>query len=292
MDDSVPGGTFAVALDRALAASRLSLAEVRRRLAGLGNPVSESTLRAWRAGERRPEHPASLEAVDLLEHVLDLPSGSLGSRLGPSRRLGRSRVEPYDSLAQTPGALAPLLRRVGFDPDEPPELECVGGTAVIDIGDDRRVRATSNRMLWRARRAGARRGHLKLGVDGPLDDLPRSTCRGAALGRAAHDPDVGLAVWEFTLPRALQVGETAMIEWCCHDGVDPAETTYLEGIVESRVDEGGIWVRFDGEVPRHVETFEDSAAGYGSRVVLPTGGSVEHHVRGFGPGVLGVRWQW
>lgn len=290
MTDHVPPSSFAEVLDEAIRSSGVSVTGLRRRLTALGSPVSAAALRSWRTGKRRPEHARSLDAVDNLEEVLGLDAGSLSSRLGPSRRLRRSPHLAHDELVGVPGALAPLLEAIGCAGLD--ELESIGGTAVVDIGADRRVRAASNRMLWRARRDGARRAYLVLALDGPTGRAPSSYAVGASLGRSAFDRASGLAAWEVVLPRPLLVGETTMIDWICDDVADDAVATHMEGYADRRVDEGGIWLRFAGEVPSHIELFEDSDMGYSSRVAHPTGASIEHHVRDFGPGVFGFRWEW
>lgn len=289
-DPDVVPATFSQALDAAVRQGGTSVPSLLRRLDALGTPVSEGALRSWRSGERRPEHGRSLDAVANIEHVLGLDRGSLTSRLGPSRRLRRSREEPHDELVGLPGTLAPLLESI--DCADLADVESVGGTLVVDIGADRRVRTTSNQMLWRARADGARRVRATLNLDDPTPRPPTARVVGADLGRSAYDPRTGWAAWELLLPRPLRVGETAMIEWSCDDAVDEGEVTNYESVAERRVEHAGLWVRFDADVPRHVERFEDSERGMTSEVVAPTGSSVQHHVHHFGPGVFGIRWRW
>lgn len=68
--------------------------------------------------------------------------------------------------------------------------------------------------------------------------------------------------------------------------------TNFESIAGRRLEDAGLWVRFDGEPPGHVERFADSAAGCVTEVVEPAGGAVYHEVHHFGPGVFGIRWRW
>lgn len=289
-DPLAPATTFAQALDAAIRDADLSVIDLQHRLAARGTPVSAGALRFWRAGERRPEHGRSLDVVDAIEDVLGLDPGSLASRLGPSRRLRRSREEPHDELVGMPGALVPLLEAIGCA--ELDDLESTGGTLVVDVGADRRVRATSNRMLWRARTHGAQRLRTALALDQPTEHPPTARVVGAEVGRSAYDPVTGWAVWEIVLPRPLAVGESAMIEWSCDDALEDGEVTSYESVAERRVDDGQLWVRFDGDPPRHVERFTDSDAGLVTEVVDPAGSAVHHHVRHFGPGVFGFRWRW
>lgn len=281
---------FAAALDAAVAARALAPAEIRRRVANLGTPISEATLRFWRQGRRRPEHGTSLEAISNLEQVLGLRSGALAMHLGPTRRLRRSRWEEHDELVGEPGALAPLLESIGCaDMDD---VESLGGTLVVDLDENRRVRSTSNRMLWKARVDGARRVRATLHVDTPTPHPPSASVTGATIGRHAWDPSTGWAAWELVLPRPLMTGETTMLEWHCADALDDEEVTCYESVAERRVVTGGLWVRFHGEIPTHVERFEDTDDGLEQWVTPVSGTSVEHHVQNFGPGVFGMRWEW
>lgn len=291
MTGEIPGDAdFAALLDRAVRGSRTSTADLRRQLVARGTPVSEATLRSWRTGSRRPEHGRSLEAVGHLEGLLGLPTGALTSRLGPSRRLRRSRWEPHDDLVGMPGELAPVLDTIGCRGLD--ELESAGGTLVVDVDDGRRVRRTSNRMLWRARVDGARRTVVTLNIDRPRPEAPTARAVGAEIGRSAYDARSGWAAWEVVLPRPLRVGETAMVEWSCDDAVDDGEVTNYESVAERRVEHGGLWVRFDDRLPSHVERFRDDDSGLTVEVVEPTGQAVQHDVRDFGPGVFGIRWRW
>lgn len=103
MDDtpSIQSGDFASTLDAAIRARGLGLFEGRRRLTRMGTPMS--ALRSWRVGARRPEHRNSLDALDNLEEILRLDAGDLSARLGPSRRLRRTREDAADDILGTPG---------------------------------------------------------------------------------------------------------------------------------------------------------------------------------------------
>ncbi|GAA3845290.1 hypothetical protein GCM10022243_09510 [Saccharothrix violaceirubra] len=96
-------GPFPAALRAAIDASGLSLGRVRHRLVLRGVTVSVPTLSLWQSGRRRPERPESLRALRHLEHVLDLPAGSLGALLGPPKPRGRTadsagQVSLYDHV--------------------------------------------------------------------------------------------------------------------------------------------------------------------------------------------------
>lgn len=77
---------FSSAFAAAVDARGLSLEKLYRRLQDVGSPVSIATLSYWRAGHRRPEQPASLEALDALEEILGVPAGHLRTKLEMTRR--------------------------------------------------------------------------------------------------------------------------------------------------------------------------------------------------------------
>lgn len=281
---------FAAVLDSAMRRTSMTTAELRRRLAARGTPISEGALRFWRSGQRRPEHGRSLEVLEHLEDLLGLDGGELVQRLGPSRRKRRSRDGEYDELVGLPGTLEPVIEAAGCTGLA--ELEIIGGSIVIDIGTDRRVLATSNRALMRSRVDGATRMRVILGLDAPTAVAPTIEVVGADVRRSAYDPASGWAVWEVVLPRSLSVGETSMVEWRLPSAPEEADPDNYEYVAERRMEEVSMWLRFEGDTPARIEVFEESDEHSARRVVRPTGATVQHTVRNFGPGVLGIRWQW
>ncbi|EAP97287.1 hypothetical protein JNB_17493 [Janibacter sp. HTCC2649] len=281
---------FASTLDAAIRERGLTLAELRRRLEHLGTPISESALRFWRTGARRPEHRHSLDVLDNLEDILGLGRGDLTARLGPSRRLRRSRADATDSIAGTPGVLQPLLETIGCV--DLAELERLSDSVVIEIGADRRIRSASNRSLWRSRVEGGRRLMVPLSIDSPTESRPTISVRGAEEGRWAYDSATGWAVWELLLPRGLAIGETAVVEYSCTDIVDTEDVTHFACSAERRLAHAGLWVRFDGDPPRWNERIEEDDTGLSTSVISPMGSSVHRTVQDFGPGLFGLRWTW
>lgn len=292
MDDapSTHRSDFAFTLDAAIRARGLTSTELLRRLEHLGTPISEGALRFWRAGTRRPEQGHSLAALENLEEILRMGRGDLSARLGPSRRLGRSRAHATDIIAGTPGALQPLLETIGCV--DLAELERLRDSVVIDMGVDRHVRAVSNRTLLRSRIEGGRRFIVPLSIDTPTETRPTISVTGAEEGRAAYDPDTGWAVWELLLPRGLSIGETALVEYSCTGIVDTEDVTHFACLAERRMAHAELWVRFDGDPPQWTERMEEDEQGLSTAVIRPTGRSLHHAVHDFGPGLFGVRWAW
>jgi hypothetical protein len=290
---STHASDFASTLDAAIRARGLSVAELRRRLEHLGTPISESALRFWRSGARRPEQRHSLDVLDNLEDVLGLDNGDLSARLGPSRRLRRSREDAADDLMGMPGVLQPLLATIGCaDLAELAELERINDSIVIDVGADRRYRALSARNLLQARVEGAHRFVVYVAMDAPTETKPSLSVIGAEVGRSVYDQTSGWAVWELLLPRGLSIGETALIEVSCTDMVESEDVTNFGCMAERRLTHGELWLRFDGELPTTIERFIEDDTGVSTSVIQAAGGSVHHSVRDFGPGFFGLRWTW
>lgn len=72
---------FATHLDLALHQGNISLSWLSQYLRLVGTPVTPAALSYWRTGRSRPKG-RSIQAVANIEHVLDLPSGSLLGHLG------------------------------------------------------------------------------------------------------------------------------------------------------------------------------------------------------------------
>lgn len=85
-------GPFDRALRAAIRARGLGLERIRYRLRGRGVSISLATLSHWQSGRCQPERPESLRALEHIEHVLEVPPGSLRHLLDPSRN--RTRCDP------------------------------------------------------------------------------------------------------------------------------------------------------------------------------------------------------
>src|SRR6188768_24036 len=91
-------GPFSAALHLAIEDRGLRLEELQERLSAGGVSVSLAMLSYWRRGRSQPERPESLRAVQLLEEILRLPTGSLSAQLGPRRPRGRWPKQPPGKL--------------------------------------------------------------------------------------------------------------------------------------------------------------------------------------------------
>ncbi len=186
MDDVLRTGPFHSALRWAIAARGLGLDRLRDRLAARGQVLSVSTLSAWQRGTSLPRRAESLRAVAELEHVLDLPGGTLTRLLAEPGRRGRSVVPG------TPRRPAVRLRAL-LDQPADPDVE------VLAVQQDVTVTGTgwaaAIRTVVRARRPGADR-HVVLSHSGGGEPPGIRSGADCTLGRVRTDPDAGLAAAE------------------------------------------------------------------------------------------------
>jgi hypothetical protein len=284
---------FPDAFARALERRGVSLAWLHQRLVERGTPVSPATLSYWRSGTRQPERGASLDALAEIENLLDVASGSLTSLLGPSRRPGPRPGErsARELLADTPG-IRPALVELGFDGlfDELTEhLRHV----TLDVDAEGGARGFGIRAAMQARHDGARRTPLFLTLDN-TGHLPTYVpMAGCLLGRTSLDKESGVYAVELLLDHALAKDEIGIYELRM-EFPEPVTDTSFQHFAARRMAELLVWVRFDpARLPRRVERYVQTDDGEHVEEVTLGGGTGVHALgRGFGPGMLGVRWEW
>jgi hypothetical protein len=287
------GSGFADAFGEAVARRGVSLAWLHERLVERGHPVSPAALSYWRSGRSQPERGTSRDALVEIERLLRVPPGSLASRLGPSRRPGprpaeRTLREMFD---EHPG-MEPALERLGFDSLYDELVEQVRHLTV-DVDADGMIRRFQVRAVMQARRDGARRTPLILTTDeqGRLPGfIPVAGC---SVGRTAMDLETGVYAGELVLDRPLATGELYPYELTI-ELADPDDEASVDHYAARRLTELLVWVRFRADrVPAHVERYT-IVGGREETEKLDLGAGTSAHVlvRGFGPGIVGVRWGW
>ena len=285
--------TFPDAFAAALTRRGVTLAWLHERLVERGCPVSPTALSYWRSGRSQPERGTSLDALAEIERLLRVPPGELIGRLGPSRRPGPRPGERsmQELFADTPGVL-PALQGLGFAGLYDELVEQLRHITV-DIGADGRATTMSVRAIMAARRDGARRTPLIVTLE-DTDLAPRfRPIAGCEIGRTFRDAETGVFASELLLDRALDRDESSLYELCV-DLAEPSDDTWFDHFAARRLGELLIWVRFDpARVPPHVERYIRTEYGDEIDVIELGGGSAVHALaRGFGPGILGIRWTW
>ncbi|MGC4111182.1 MAG: hypothetical protein QM747_12320 [Nocardioides sp.] len=283
---------FPEAFARALSTRGVSLSWLHQRLVERGHPVSPAALSYWRSGRSQPERETSREALVEIERLLHVPPGSLVGQLGPSRRPGPRPGErsTRELLADHPGVLT-ALGALGFEGlyDELTEhLRHV----VVDVDRDGCVVAFQLRAAMQARHDGARRTPNFLTTDegGPPRFIPVAGCR---IGRTHLDPEARVFGSELVLDRPLTKDEIGLYEIRV-ELAQPSPDPSYHHFAARRMAELLVWVRFDPArlptlVERRIETEDGEDV---SRVELGSGTSAHALARGFGPGMLGLRWEW
>jgi hypothetical protein len=284
---------FPEAFGDAVARRGVSLAWLHQRLVERGHPVSPAALSYWRSGRSQPERGTSRDALAEIEDLLRVPRGALTSRLGPSRRPGPRPAERTlrDLFAENPG-MESALGRLGFEGLYDEVVEQVRHL-VLDVDRDGRIPRVQVRAVMQARRDGARRTPLVLAMD-ERGRLPHFVpVAGCALGRSTVDEESGVYAAELLLERDLAKGETCPYELMI-ELAEPFEETWVDHYAARRLTELLVWVRFDPDrVPTHVERYTvDAGQERSHKLDIGDGRSAHALARGFGPGVLGLRWGW
>jgi hypothetical protein len=287
---------FGEALGRAMETRGLTLMALQRRLADRGHRLSAGTLSYWRSGQRLPEKPSSLDAVTEIEVLLGLEPGALHTRIGPSRRPGPPPPQVADGAAAPADVpVRDALRELGLA-EVGQQLQEVTLHITLDVDAARQMTRQTVRTMLRATASGAQRWYHVIFAEQPVPEpLVLDRVVGARLGATVERPEVGLFASELVLPRPLAVGETAMVETSTRlIDLGGPDTRYFHHI-DRRMSEVVIWVRFDPAVlPAHcmqtLQPMEEPA------VEAPVGlaglDTVHVAARSFGPGHVGLTWQW
>jgi hypothetical protein len=293
-------GPFARAFRAAIAARGLGLERIQDRLHQHGIKLSIATLSYWQSGLRHPERAESLRALKLIEGILELPAGSLGSLLRSStRRASRGMsggvAEPWPERPE----IAELLSDIPTAPDT--SLRRLHQRDRVTIGPDGLIRSTICSQVMRAERDGVDRSLFLFGCQGHAGhDLPLVTnLRNCELGRVSSNPDHGLIGGEFVFERPLRKGETVRIEYQVHNPPESADTRHRTEsfsrcflhtvpvyLVELCFDERAL--------PRRCQQFKGRLSDENPRITrnleLGIANTVWSVGRNFGPGYFGIHW--
>ncbi len=134
-----------------------------------------------------------------------------------------------------------------------------------------------------------------LTLDSPDEAPPQLVPRaGVELGGSWSDPEHLLHVCELVLERPLERGDAGLGEHeIVIDGTSRSSTS-LAYYAPRRISEALVWARFHpAALPRRFEAF-DAVDGEQRVVLMDIGpGRTVHRRSGrFGPGTLGIRWEW
>ncbi|MEU0100360.1 XRE family transcriptional regulator [Streptomyces sp. NPDC006267] len=291
-------GPFAVVFRNCVQQRGLSLDRIRGRLADQGINVSLATLSYWQRGRSQPERADSLRAVDALEAILDLPSGSLRSRIGPSRSRGRitSAAPGLDASRQVFGERSHVERALGtefaqFNSD----FVALTIHETVQINSQRRCLAVTVKQVIRATQAGAR--HITVVHDEISAESATLIPHYGRLGTVRRLPELRVFVAEIDFGRPLARDESALIAYTLRYGPEPAERTYYERRVRTSPHEYLLHVCFQPDVlpiscHRYFREQIDTPARYERRVALDVSHTSHMLLHKCSPCVHGMSWQW
>jgi hypothetical protein len=284
---------FPQAFADALSRRGVSLAWLQTRLVERGHPVSPAALSYWRSGRSQPERGTSRDALAEIERLLRVPPGHLVDRLGPSRRPGprpgeKSTRELFDA---SPG-IRDALRGLGFEGLYDELVESVRHITV-DVDADGGATAIQIRAAMVARRDGARRTPILVTLDDHAAAPVFVPVAGCSFGRQRFDEAGGVFGVELLMDRELRKDESALYELRV-ELPSPSFDSFFDHYAARRLNELLVWIRFDPErLPVRVERFARVDEVEESEPIDLGGGTGAHAMaRGFGPGLLGVRWEW
>lgn len=291
-DGTAAHAPFSRAFRESLSASGRSLSWLQRRLVDRANPVSIATLSYWRSGERAPVGAASIAAVEEIERLLELNTGSLIRLVTEKVRLGglHAPQNPFTE-EQVTSALAETLAIL----DAPPlDITREISTHVIaDVAADGYLRRRTARTLIQSVTPAVIDyvTYTLLSAEDTFD-RPEMTVRGARMVRDHLHASQRVYAYVLQLDEPLTHGETTMLEVTMSGDGDYTSQPETGAFVVRPIRDLVLWTRFpDDAIPDWVEELErtedDDEMVY--RSVRPQA-SVHQARRDFGPGALGIRW--
>jgi len=286
---------FAPALRAAIAARGLGLGRIRERLARRGITISPATLSYWQTGRSRPERPASLRALTLLEEILEVPPGSLAALLGPPRPRGRplATVPGFAAFWPARDPVDDAVREVDTHWDD--RLTRLSQHDLVTVGadgDDHGERSFRSKQVLRAECDGPDRWVVVLHLDEHGHPPPViEAVRHCRLGRVVTRPDDGLLVAELLFDRPLARGETVITEHAIVNRPPYPLATNYERKFRRPVREYLLEVCF-ATAPARCVRYERGDGAPERVVPVRPAQSVHGLAHGFGPGCYGFRWEW
>ncbi len=298
---------FAAALRNAIRGRGLSLERVRFHLAQRGHDLSIATLSYWQSGRSRPERASSLAALDDLEQVLGVATGSLSGPLRiargrppwPPSMVGATLSAAFDEpLIVDDGARLDeveardrLAAQLGMSFDA--AVTRVSVQEIVEVRADRSVGRRRVREVVRSRDEFVRRflvSALCRSNGAPQLVVGESNCHAVRMLDSASG---GLVVAELGLDVPLAAGESAIVEY----RVDPLGVTRpSQGVERTLVGDVGLYV-FDLRFPANDPPVAITVSGWraGRQVVEQVPVAGEHQVVALekvGEGCVSASWTW
>lgn len=283
---------FSSALRDAIAARRVSLAWLAERLRADGNPVSKATLSYWRSGSRNPEGPQSLSAVEAIEDLLGLNTGTLMKLIGPSHRTGPYGTTRFPlSDAEMEVAVIEVFEALGsvrFDPSRD-----VTTHSVADVDAHGNLLRRSTRTLLQSTSGVITHVPYVEMTPGIVTPAPtfRALGGGSVVQAFSHaSGEVHGALFE--LERPISSAQTTVLEWELELPSDYPPLRETGHGVSRQARELLLWTRFHPDaLPDWIDEVTDTPDGTTVEPRSLDGARSIHQIRRrWGPGMLSLRW--
>ncbi|MFD6437368.1 hypothetical protein [Streptomyces venezuelae] len=291
-----PDTTFATVFRRALQQRGLPLERIRDHLRAQQITVSLATLSHWQRGRSQPERAQSLRAVDALEPLLNLPTGTLRSLLGPHRpRGGPPPVDP--TVARTVyGENSDLEQALGDAfPQFNEGLRPLTVQETVSLDEHRSIHETSITTVVQAVRDAVEHLTVVHFLDSPKAGTVDLAVPYGPPPRSRFLPELGCVAADIPLGRQLARTETAVVAYTLRAASDvshqherrvttPLRAYLLHVRFHPLALPAGCWSyqrEQIGAEPRHRRRTALDA--FHTTHLLPT------HCR---PGVYGIEWEW
>ncbi|WP_246955993.1 hypothetical protein [Brachybacterium sp. Marseille-Q7125] len=289
---------FAQVLREAIAGSGLTLAAISRTLRRRDLPASPATLSSWQSGARHPDWERSREVLEALEEVVKIEPGTLSSLVAPRRRRGRPPERGDLAMLMPPGtsAVREALVELGFrTPEDFPMEQTIVEHALVDTDASTlemtfltQVKATADGIC------ALPNVHLLETAGGP--DIPQiGALGGCRVARRVSKRDGTVVGARIEVDGPLQQGQVAVVSYRVALPVQMDEVTDIKYSVSRRILSLMVEVEFRGSRPlRDLRTVIHPEPGEVTcrPAVLDQRGRVQCAVTGFGPGLVGVTWNW
>ncbi|MEU5795116.1 hypothetical protein E2C11_16915 [Streptomyces lavendulae] len=292
---------FARVLRTALRLRGLPLSRVTARLAARGVPLSTATLSHWQRGQRRPEQAASLRAVEELEPILGLATGTLTGVLGPVPPRGAGLLPDVDPavMRHLLGSRSPAEQALGKPVERLNEhLRPISIRDVVHLDREGRVHRLAVTHVMRALRGGVDRMTGVFQLDEGQDPFAGIVVRSGSLVSTRFEAVPNCLVVEFGLGRVLARGETSIVEYeMLVGGTDALPVSCHERVIKARLRDLVIQVRFHpGTVPAHCSVHYRRRLGEdpekGRRIAVDQFHQTHVVLSDAEPGVHGISWTW
>lgn len=289
------GEDFAPSLRNAIAARGLALERIRYYLGLRGHDISVATLSYWQSGRSRPERATSLAALGSLEEILEVPRGSLTTRLPPPRRRFPRRPEPdadrLEVIIDAASHVDAMIDELGLSWTK--GVNRLSAHDYIELRVDRTKARHKVTELLQASEDGVDRIAIAQVEDefgGQPYVIPGRNCR---LGRVLQSETDATAVTELILERPLRAGESMVVEYYnMAIGETGPFTWWIRGCLQV-TRELHMEVRFDpGDIPLTAEELSQVGDMEQRTPIVLMGNQISLLRLSFGPGAAGLRWAW